>query len=57
MEDDERQTNRWKIVSRFRSRLVKIIRDTCSKFDDYLIFPKVRQILLHRGYELTEKIF
>ena len=28
-----------------------------SKFDDYSISPKIRQILLHWGYELTEKDF
>ena len=34
--DDERQFNRWKkIVSRFRGKLVNIIKDTGSKFDDY----------------------
>ena len=42
-------------VSRFRGKLVKMIRDTASKFDDYSISPKVRKILLHWGYELTEK--
>ena len=46
-----------KIVSRFRGKLVKIIRDAGSKFDDYSISPKIRQILLHWGYELTEKDF
>ena len=57
-EDDERQINRWKkIVSRFRGKLVKMIRDAGSKFDDYSISPKIRQILLHWGYELTEKDF
>ena len=36
--DDERQTNRWKqVVSRFTGKLVKIIKDVGSKFDDYLI--------------------
>ena len=31
---DERQTNKWKkIVSRFRDKLVKMIRDAGSKFD------------------------
>ena len=56
--DDERQINRWKkIVSRFRGKLVKMIRDAGSKFDDYSISPKIRQILLHWGYELTEKDF
>ena len=56
--DDERQINRWKkIVSRFRGKLVKMIKDAGSKFDDYSISPKIRQILLHWGYELTEKDF
>ena len=44
-----------KIVSRFRGKLVKKIRDAGSKFDDYSISPKIRQILLHWGYDLTEK--
>ena len=34
-----------------------MIRDAGSKFDDYLMSPKIRQILLHWGYELTEKDF
>ena len=46
-----------KIVSRFRGKLVKMIKDADSKFDDYSISPKIRQILLHWGYELTEKDF
>ena len=46
-----------RIVSRFKSKLVKIIKDAGSKFDDYSISPKIRQILLHWGYELTEKDF
>ena len=42
-EDDERQINRWKkIVSRFRSKLVKMIKDAGSKFDDYSISPKIK---------------
>ena len=32
-----------------------MIKDAASKCDDYSISPKVRQILLHCGYELTEK--
>ena len=48
----------WKkIVSRFRGKLVKMIREADGKFDDYSILPKIRQILLHWGYELTEKDF
>ena len=57
-EDDERQINRWrKTVSRFRGKLVKMIKNAGSKFHEYLISPKIRQILLHQGYELTEKEF
>ena len=43
-------------MSRFRGKLVKI-KDAGSKFNDYSISPKIRQILLHWGYELTEKDF
>ena len=31
----------------FRGKLVKMIKDEGSKFDDYSISPKIRQILLH----------
>ena len=44
-------------MSRFRGKLVKMIKDASSKFNDYSILPKIRQILLHRDYELTEKDF
>ena len=58
LKDDERQINRWKkIVSRFRGKLVTMIRDAGSNFDDYSLLPKIRPILLHWGYELTEKMF
>ena len=30
-----------------------MIKSTGSKFDDYSISPKLRQILQHWGYELT----
>ena len=46
-----------KIVSRFRGKLVKMIEDANSKFDNYSISPKIRQIFWHWGYELTEKDF
>ena len=36
-----------KKVSRFRGKLVKMIRDAGIKFDDFSILPKIRQILLH----------
>ena len=44
-------------MSRFRGKLVKMIKDAGSKFDDYSISPKIRQILLHWCYELAEKGF
>ena len=44
-------------MSRFRGKSVKTIKNANSKFDDYSISPKIRQILLHWGYELTEKDF
>ena len=44
-------------MSSFRGKLVKIIRDAGSKFDDYSASLKIGQILLHWGYELTEKDF
>ena len=56
--DDKRQINRCKkFVSRFRDKLVKMIRDASSKLDDYSISRKIRQILLHCGYELAERFF
>ena len=42
-------------MSRFRGKLVKMIKNSGSKCDDYSIAPKIRQILLHCGYELTKK--
>ena len=54
----KRQTNRWKgIVSRFKGKLVKMIKDGGNKFDDYLISPNIRQFYYIGGYELTEKNF
>ena len=53
--DDERKINRWKeIVSRFKGKLIKRIKDFNGRFDDYSTSPKIRQILLHWGYELVE---
>ena len=46
-----------KIVSRFRGKLVKMIKNSGGKYDDYSISLKIRQILLHWGYELTGEDF
>ena len=53
----EKLINGKKIVSRFRGKLFKMIKDAGNKFGDYSTSPKIRQILLHWVYELTEKLF
>ena len=46
--DDERQIKKWNgIVDRFKGKLIEMIKKSGSKFDDYFISPKIRQILLH----------
>ena len=46
---------RWKrILSRFKDKLVEMIKDANGKFDHYSVLPKIRHILLHWGYELVE---
>ena len=53
--DDERQVARRKIIARrFKGKLVKMIKDVNGRFDYYSISPKIRQILLHWGYELVQ---
>ena len=44
-------------MSSFKGKLVKMIKDASSKFDDNSILSKIRKILLYWGYELTEKDF
>ena len=51
--DDKRQIARCKgIVTRFKGKLVKMIKDANGRFDDYSVLPKIRQILLHWGSDL-----
>ena len=53
--EDERQIKRWLgIVNKFKGILVKMIKDKGTRFDDFSVSPKIRQILLHWGYELVE---
>ena len=55
-DDDKRQIKRWVgIVNRFKGILVKMIKNKGVKFDNYSIYPKIRQVLLHWGYLLTER--
>ena len=54
-DDDERQIAIWNnIVNRFKGVIVKMIKSRNSKYNDYSIPPKIRQILLHWGFELVE---
>ena len=43
-----------RIVSRFKGISVKMIKNKGSKYDDYSISPKIKQIVLHWGYELVK---
>ena len=55
--DDERQIKRWLQTagpkSRFRRRLVNMVTEKKSKYDDFEISPKIRQTLQHWGCRLT----
>ena len=57
--DDERQIKRWIKTagpnSRFRKRLINMIKEKKSKYNNYKISPKIRQTLQHWGYKLTNK--
>ena len=53
--DDGRQIKRWNgSINRFKNNLVDMIKNKGTKFDDFSVLPKIRQILLHWGYELVE---
>ena len=55
MSEDERQIKRSRaLVNRFKSVLVRMIKDKGAKFNDYSVSPKIKQILLHWCYELVE---
>ena len=58
-EDDERQIKRWKNtagpMSRFRRRLINMIKKKKTKYDDFTVSPKIRQTLQHWACILTEK--
>jgi hypothetical protein len=59
--DDARQIKRWMGVAsdkgRFRKWLMKLIMKKSRKYNDNSISPKIRQTLLHWGYELTKRDF
>ena len=62
MSEDERQINKYRgVVNRFKGILVKMIKDKGTSVanrvngvNDYSISPKIRQMLLHWGYELVD---
>tara|TARA_B100001769_G_C22085964_1_gene585407 strand:+ start:263 stop:889 length:627 start_codon:yes stop_codon:yes gene_type:complete len=55
--DDERQVSRWIKTagpnSRFRKRLMNMIKKKGTTFDDESVSPKIRQTLQHWGVKLT----
>lgn len=57
--DDERQIARWKKLAgnkgRFMRFLVTQILKNKSSWDDETVSPKIRQVLQHWGYKLTEE--
>ena len=57
--DDERQISRWEKLAgkkgRFMRFLVTQILKRKSKWDDETVSPKIRQVLQHWGYKLTEE--
>lgn len=59
--DDERQIKRWKDLAgekgRFKLRLINMIRDANTTYDDIKISPGIRQTLQHWGYRLTKEDF
>jgi hypothetical protein len=58
-DDDERQIKRWKGLAGTRGRfmrfLVTQIIKKKAKWDDETVSPKIRQVLQHWAYKLTEK--
>ena len=58
-DDDERQINRWLKLAgpngRFRRTLMNKIIKEGSTYNDFSISPVIRQVLLHWGYQLTNK--
>ena len=46
-----------KVLSSFRGKLVKMIKDAGSKFNEYSISPKIREVLLHWRLLINWKSF
>ena len=56
--DDDRQIKRWKGIAgdngRFKKRLVNMIKNKKTTYDNYTISPVIRQTLLHWSYEISK---
>ena len=49
--EDKTKINRRKgIVSRFKGKLIKMIKDINGRFDDYSISPQIRKLSLYWSY-------
>lgn len=57
--DDHRQVERWKKTagpnSRFRRRLINMVKAARTTYSDLSISPKIRQTLQHWAYRLTSR--
>jgi len=58
-DDDERQIKRWLNIAgpngRFRKRLISMIKQKKTTYNDYSISPAIRQTLQHWAYQLTKQ--
>ena len=54
---EDRKMIKDRLIDGKNCEQVQGLKDAGSKFDDYSSLPKIRQILLYWGYELTEKDF
>lgn len=57
--DDTRQIKRWLAFAgpkgRFRNRLINMINERGTQYNDYTVSPKIRQGLQHWAYQLTKE--
>ena len=54
----EKQIARHKVIlSRFKGKFGKMIKDVDGRFNDYSNSPLTRQVLLYWNYELVENVF
>ena len=53
LDDNRKIAGQKGIVSSFKGKLIKMIKDADGKFNDYSISPTTEQILLLRSFELV----